>query len=208
MAYEPGTHPSDEVLEQYSVGTLPEDAVEQFEEHLLVCPSCQDRLQAVDRYVRNVRSAVEQINAAPAPFEGNGVAGVARRLLRPVPVLALTAMMVLAAVFLLPRFSDPALGPAAAVPVVLAATRGAPGGTAPAGKPLLLRLDASGLEGSAYAVEVVDVDGAPVLEAAGRREKDQIVVASARPFAAGMYWVRLYGAEHELLREYGLRVAR
>jgi hypothetical protein len=207
MPYKPGTHASDEVLEQYSLGKLPEREVETFEEHLLICPACQDRLGEMDRYVRVTRSALEEVEAAPAPYGGDSVAGAVRRLLHPGPVLAIAATAALAIV-LLPRISAPPLSPAAAVAVTLEATRGAPGGPAPAATPLLLRLDAAGLEGSAYAVEIVDAAGAPVLEAAARREQNHIVITGARTFAAGTYWVRVYGDEHELLREYGLRISK
>jgi hypothetical protein len=41
-------HPVADVFDDYALGTLPEPALARFEEHLLICGPCQDRLAAVD----------------------------------------------------------------------------------------------------------------------------------------------------------------
>ena len=63
-------HPGEEALERYSMGTLPEGELPPFEEHLLVCGSCQDQLAAIDDYVIAMRTAaarLEQEEAGPHP---------------------------------------------------------------------------------------------------------------------------------------------
>jgi anti-sigma factor ChrR (cupin superfamily) len=49
-------HPSDEVLEQYLFGSLPEPEAESVEEHLLVCHSCIDSAEQLLVFVQSLRS--------------------------------------------------------------------------------------------------------------------------------------------------------
>jgi len=51
-------------IEQYSMGELPETSLARFEEHLLVCFSCQDRLLEMDAYVNAVCSVSPKLRAA------------------------------------------------------------------------------------------------------------------------------------------------
>jgi anti-sigma factor ChrR (cupin superfamily) len=51
-------HPSEEVLERYLFGSLPEPEVEQVEEHLLVCHSCIDAAEQLLAFVQSLRSSL------------------------------------------------------------------------------------------------------------------------------------------------------
>src|SRR5688572_19962240 len=51
----------DDSFEQYSMGRLPANDLEAFEEHLLICPECQDRLTESDRFVRTMREAARRV---------------------------------------------------------------------------------------------------------------------------------------------------
>jgi anti-sigma factor RsiW len=51
-------HFSAEAWEEYARGTLSEEDSEPLEEHLLVCPACQDSLAASDDYIRVVKAAM------------------------------------------------------------------------------------------------------------------------------------------------------
>jgi hypothetical protein len=86
----------------------------------------------------------------------------------------------------------------------------ASGGTrAPAGRPLVLKLDAKGLPPSgSYRLEIVDASGAALFEAAVKRESDGIAAALPKRLESGRYWVRVYEprAAGSLLREFGLTV--
>ena len=56
-------HPQGEDLERYSIGTLSGPQGEALEEHLLICPACQDQLAEIDAYVRTVRVAASRLRS-------------------------------------------------------------------------------------------------------------------------------------------------
>src|SRR5579862_3968004 len=55
-------------LEAYSMGTLSEDRMDVFEEHLLACGECQDRLLEMESFVNAVRSVSPKLREARRPF--------------------------------------------------------------------------------------------------------------------------------------------
>ena len=59
-----GSHLQEPELEEYSMGTLSETSPEAFEEHLLACDSCQDRLLEMEAYVNAIRSASPKLRPA------------------------------------------------------------------------------------------------------------------------------------------------
>jgi hypothetical protein len=52
---------SDDLLEMYALGRLPEPAEAPLEEHLLICPACQIRLEQMDDYIRVVQAAAADL---------------------------------------------------------------------------------------------------------------------------------------------------
>ena len=54
-------HPEEDRLEQYSLGRLAGSDLRRLEEHLLLCPKCQDRLTEVDAYVRAMRDGAKRL---------------------------------------------------------------------------------------------------------------------------------------------------
>jgi hypothetical protein len=51
-------HITEDLLERYAMGTLPEAEQVPLEEHLLVCAFCQDRLQIEDDFIAGLRTMV------------------------------------------------------------------------------------------------------------------------------------------------------
>lgn len=49
-------HPSEEILEQYLFGSIPEPEAESVEEHLLVCHSCIESAEQLLAFVQSLRS--------------------------------------------------------------------------------------------------------------------------------------------------------
>jgi hypothetical protein len=192
-------HVDEEEIERYSVGAMPEEAMAPFEEHLLVCPSCQLRLAQIDLYVSAMRQASARLRARPQ----RGLPWL--RFPRLVPALAGLAVVIVAAGLWLGR---PDLGEAHPFVVDLAATRGfASAATAPPGRWLLLRLDLADVPAAPqYRLEMVDGSGNRIWQTTvrARGSKADFKVPGTQP---GVYFVRLYQPPGELLREYGFEVA-
>jgi hypothetical protein len=190
-----GSHVEEELLEQYSVGCLVQSEVARVEEHVLLCESCQEKLEQIDSLVRSFRSAGAQL-----PAESKSIWQF-WRLPQFVPALAATVFLVFAAGVGLQIMKKGAAAPFA---IALEATRGESVASVPAGKPLLIQ---PGLEGlprfSQYRLEIVDQSGHPVgtaeLEAGSGDAR-----TSVPAIAAGVYFVRVYSPSGELLREYGI----
>src|SRR5690348_719537 len=54
------SHISEDLLEKYALRKLTEPELATVEEHLLVCPKCQDHLDEVDEYIQVMKLAVAQ----------------------------------------------------------------------------------------------------------------------------------------------------
>jgi hypothetical protein len=206
-------HASEEVLERYSLGVLSEVETEPFEEHLLVCPVCQDRLAEMDAFVGATRRAAEKVLAGP-PLS---TASWWRRLFSdlPWPKTAwayVVAGMALLLVTFAATWGIPRLRGAPSATVWLESARGMPGvsgARAPADRPLVLQLQLTELPRlPSYAVELVDWQGRPLLASAVPWEGGQASLRVGK-LAPGRYWIRVYNPSppRELLREFGLETA-
>jgi len=197
-------HASDETLEAYSQGTLSEAELSSFEEHLLVCAQCQDRLAETDAFIRATREAARELQAASAG------AGLLTKLKLPnrIWISALAGLAVALSVLGWWNFRRESSAPPVAVAVQsLRGAEGLPGAQAPSGRPLLLRLDLTGApESDNYELEVVNAQGHTIQRATLRRTGASPEVGLSK-LAPGQYWIRLYAhTQRELLREFGLRV--
>ena len=54
-------HVSDDTLERYAMQTLPESESGPLEEHILICPDCQERLQAEIDFVTAMWGAAAKV---------------------------------------------------------------------------------------------------------------------------------------------------
>lgn len=192
---EPGIeqHGDDETLESYALGTLSGKKLVWLEEHLLLCGSCQQRVQKTDEYVSTMRMATAALVKAETKSDP-------WTLWR--PALAMAAVLLLAVVFVVRR--SPVVR-TDAVTVNLQALRGpAISAAAPAGKSLLLSPDVTGVgDGDAYRLEVVTATGAAVWSGQAQGRPVRARVPALRP---GAYFVRMYSPAGEALREFGLDV--
>lgn len=76
---------------------------------------------------------------------------------------------------------------------------------APAEKPLDLNIEAPDLApGKEYSIEVVDAVGRPFWRGAVSEVDGKLTARMSKPLRKSVYWVRLYGADSVLLREFGL----
>jgi anti-sigma factor RsiW len=205
MQLDRNRHASDETLEQYSVGSLEESAAENLEEHLLVCPECQRRLEETDAFVAAMRGAARSLEGQEESRRRfwSRVSGVFtfRRLSWAMGAAAVALLAVAVRVSLNPPHSSPPYA------LVLQASRGGEAGLAPAGRKLDLGLDTSGLPAvTGYQVEIVDAQGIRVARPGAQLTPGRVRVLMAKGLGAGTYFVRLYAPSGELLREYALEV--
>jgi hypothetical protein len=192
-------HMDEEEIERYSMGAMPEGAIAPFEEHLLICESCQLRLAQADVYVSAMRQACARLHTGPRK---RGLRWL--RFPRLIPALAGIALVIVAAGLWVSRLD---MGEAHPYAIDLAATRGAAiEAKAPASRWLLLRLDLANLPASSeYRLEMVGRSGNRVWQATvpARGSKAEFKVPRTQP---GVYFVRVYRPPGELLREYGFEV--
>lgn len=212
MAHHLEKHPSEDALEEYALGLLPEEQVAEIEEHLLICPDCQQRLQETDEFIAVMREATRRWQQNPPPRWRLAWGKVQRWFEIPaVPWAAATAAVVVI-ILLLPRLVlEPRDRGAQPMTILLRATRAFETemfARAPAGRPLQLAWDPAGLGGDECCrLQVVDSEGRVVVERHVRQQSEgpHARVEALRP---GRYWVRLYASKPGglLLREFGLTV--
>jgi len=194
-------HATDEMLERYSMGRLAGPDLAEFEEHLLVCESCQDKLAREDSIRQRVRDGAARLQQPRAP-------GWWR-----LPGLASASGLVAVALAIFAGIEWQSLRRSTAPPAVilLRTTRGTRDQplAAPAGKPLSLVLDLTDLQQSSkYALEIVDAAGHPAFQSSGAAQSNRLQVTLAKGLAAGDCFVRVYTPDRELLREYALTVQK
>jgi len=198
-----GSHISEEMLERYSLNQLMEEQLAPLEEHLLLCPTCQDCLDAMDEYVHTMKfslaSAANEVSVKNSP----------RRLAFRQPRLALAwagALAVLVLVIAVPtRRSNNIQSD-----ITLSAARG--GDLLPigrAGANLVLHIDLREIaKAGTYGLELVNAAGQSVWRGSAQPNQDQIVVGVPTRLGAGRYWLRLFDSAQPpaLVREYGLEL--
>jgi hypothetical protein len=66
----PRGHIPDDMLDEFVMEMLSEQDCAFWEEHLLICPSCQDRVAEADEYVGVVKSAAAEISDPSSDQDG------------------------------------------------------------------------------------------------------------------------------------------
>ena len=206
-------HARGEDLERYSMGTMSGPEGEALEEHLLLCPACQDELSEIDAYVRTMRAAASRLKSEEPLRRPQTRSEFWRFFWQPgLAYGVIGAVCLILAVWVSLSRQPASSSGFAPVAVLLQAVRG-PGGAidagAPGGRPLLLQADLSGLRTQPlWELDVVDAQGSRVHRSTGAASEGRLEVRLATGLAPGQYWVRLYtpGSGSSPLREYALRV--
>jgi putative zinc finger protein len=186
------------VLTGYITGILSETETAAVEEHLLICENCRQRLDEAEyKYVAGeaARRIQRRSLADPAPIKGLRS--------KSAWILALAASVAL--IFLIPGKNKPTVY----TDVHLESVRGPSAGIvkAEAGKPLRLHLDLTELSGNPLRLEIADHEGKTVWRTPTELPYEKnLAVALDKKLRPGSYWVRVYGVQSRLLREFGLRL--
>ena len=205
------SHIQEEILERYALNQLSEEQLAPLEEHLLGCPTCQNRLDEVDQYVQTMKSALKDTQQSTAGSPKSAARSKKLWELFRKPGLALVgagALAVIGAILILPirRSHLPA------VDIRLIATRGAntlPMAHARSGAPLILHIDVSEVvRPGGYGVELVDTKGVRIWHGPADSQANELSVEVGGDVRPGIYWVRLYDNSNPpaLIREYGLEL--
>jgi hypothetical protein len=205
MPLETNRHLEEEEIEKYSIGDITEEESSRFEEHLLACESCQNRVTACDSYVATMQ-------AASARIRQDGMKAARRRWYFPkwVPIATAFAAVTVLSVFGIEwaarRKGNPGnLQPAYAVTLVAMRGNGIEA-RVPAGRDLTFRLDLAGLPPEAtYRLELVDGHGIQVWQGAVHAQ-NSLGIVSVPKMDTGSYFLRAYAPSGNLLREYGIEV--
>jgi hypothetical protein len=206
-----GQHASEDAIEHYVLGGLDEQEVADVEEHLLVCSTCQARLEEAESFITAMRSAATKLRAEPPSAWEELRSRFSRLMAMPTPIwttCAVAALIVCALALTPSLITHPSKAPAFAVS--LEAARGAEGlaeSRVPANTPLLLSMDITELPPrDSYRLEIVDALGRPEMVMTLAPENGRLVANTGRALGAGRHWVRLYaiGKPQSLLREFGV----
>jgi hypothetical protein len=196
----PTQHLEETLLDQYAMGTLPQESITEVEEHLLICPLCQHRLVAVDEFLPLFRSAATPVDVPAAPTWIGALAF--RRWFWSGTAAALAAFLIFLAI------GDAHKAKAPPAILLMQSLRGPEAGAEMiSGRPCLLVFDlAIEAKPSGYEIEIVDSIGNEVLRK-GAEVKDGRLALLVGPLARGSYWVRVYRTQtvRGLIAEYGLR---
>lgn len=200
MQLELGPHLEGAELERYSMHALDEAQVALFEEHLLACTKCQDRLLEMDAYINAVRSVSPRLRAES---EVNSwlprLSGLLSRR-RMIWVVSVASLVVTAGTWQVWISPSP-------VAVALVAARGEEFAQAPARRLLILKIDLTELPVSArYQLTLVDSSGDVRWRDTRSSQGVHLEALMPQRLGKGRYFVRLYSPTDELLREFGLQL--
>jgi hypothetical protein len=209
-------HPTEDQLEDYSLGRLVEPELGLVETHLFVCHSCQETLAETDEYVALMKSGLaESVKPAAIPWSsrwadwGSRVAD-AIRFPRPVPAFSAALAALSLAAMLSQSYTA---GTAGDVEIPLRAVRGGlepARAQGPADTALRLNLQSNHLPANQeFQARIVDAAGRPAWSGSPRYDvRNGFVLRVEDRLSAGTYWVRLYDSQQKLLQEYGLELRR
>jgi hypothetical protein len=198
------SHPSEDEWEEYAFGRLPKSKVAGAEEHLLACASCQSTLEQVDSMIQSIRTASTHIIKPPTgiPFRESWIPFQ----IRPAMALSLCGVLVLAVgIGLLRPSHQPSNLPVALI--TLTSFRGETTATAGPEQPLDLEISLSDIPlAASYRLEVVTTSGDSAWKGTPEMMAGKLVSHVPKGLTKGVYWVRLFGSDAALIREFGLRV--
>jgi anti-sigma factor RsiW len=198
------SHETDEQLERYALGSLPEPQVAVVEEHLLVCVTCQERLDDLGTFALAMRDAIA---SEPAVQARTGWFEWLRSWDPRQPALAWAggfAILVLASGLYLHSGRIAGRDALPLASLELTAMRGDIQSAALARETDITLADAP--PGPALRAEVVDATGGRVWS--GALDGDGHKIKLMKQLAPGDYFVRLHDNTDRLLHEYGFRVRR
>ena len=199
-------HPTNDVLEEYLLGSLPEHDLEALEAHVLACDACVVRLELLDTDVSAIKLALRDLsNQDSSKWRPYAISVWNRLSPPPLAWATIAASLVLCAS--LPRIAQHR---AARPEVALHAYRGSEVTVVPIHQSAILAADAIGLPSDKFSVQVVNPDGREIWTGwtSVRNNRANVALPALN---AGTYLLRFYGrvsssTNAALLREFAFEV--
>jgi hypothetical protein len=192
-------HGTDDQLELYSRGRLPESDLPVLEEHLMICSTCQEKLDEIGDFALGMQEALATAVAPQTRSFGWGLASLFRR---PAFSMAVAFVALLVAIGV---FSNGRTQFAPSASLQLTAMRGEMPSTIPAREFNLTLLDGP-REGGPFRIEVLNAAGASVWSGLAESSPAGVRFELTQRLGQGDYFVRLYSVSGKTLREYGFRI--
>jgi hypothetical protein len=200
-------HPSQQDLDEYVFGRLPEFQIEAMEIHVLTCESCVDRLENLELHIATIKLALGSLHAEQTAEILEPQTGSWNWL--PMPQVSWILIAALITMCVSPLHIAWRSRPASEVR--LHAYRGSDVDFVPQGRSLLLHVNTVDLPEEVISVQVVDGDGDEVWTGRTVIRNDEGRILLPGFSKSGSYFLRLYASRAEddspsLLREFGFRV--
>jgi hypothetical protein len=192
-------HGTDDQLELYARGRLPESDLPVLEEHLMVCTTCREKLDEIADFALGMREAAVPQTVSQTMPSAWGLASFFRRPAFSM-ALAFAALLVVLGVFSNGRTQ---FAPSASLQ--LTATRGEMP-IAVAAREFDLTLSDGPREGGPFRVEVLNATGASAWSGLAESSPAGVRFKLTQRLVQGDYFVRLYSVSGKILREYGFRI--
>lgn len=196
-------HGTEDQLELYAQGRLPEADLPVIEEHLMICNTCREKLDEIGDFALGMREALGTQAVPQTAYQtgwmGWGLASLFRRPAFSM-ALAFVALLVVVGVFSNGRTK---FAPSASLQ--LTAMRGEMPSTVPA-RELDLTLSDGPREGGPFRIEVLNATGGSVWAGLAESGPAGVEFKLTQRLAQGDYFVRLYSVSGKMLREYGFRI--
>jgi hypothetical protein len=199
-------HPTDETLEQFLMHRMQESEIESLETHILACESCVTRLEDLEINLEATKMALTQLHNQTVAKNHAAAAGNSRWAWLKLPSFSLAAAgaALALALVVVPAFST--------VEMTVDGVRGTESPTLPAGRPVLLHLNAKDLAQQPVSVEIVNGDGSEVWKGMSSVDHNKVDAKLPKLKDSGSYLLRLYAQnkknseQGDLLREFSFQV--
>lgn len=198
-------HPTEETLEKFLLHRMQDEELETTETHILACDSCVARLEAMEIQLEATKIALAEFHKQTVE-ENYAAAKSSRWAWLRMPALSLAGVGATLAIALsvAPRFTP--------IERSVSAVMGSEVTAIPAGRPLLLHLNAKDLPEEKVSVQVVSAEGNELWKGDSNIHNATVDAKLPKFSEKGNYLVRLYGPsdkasnDSNLLREFSFSV--
>ena len=195
-------HGTEDQLELYALGRLPDSDLPRLEEHLLACTTCLEKLKGTEDFALGMREAPGTDARVVAPQTGRMGWGLPSFFRRPAFSMAFAFIVLLV---VLGVFSNGRAKFAPSASLQLTAMRGEMPVTV-AAREFDLTLSDGPRVGGPFRIEVLNDMGASVWGGLAESGPAGVQFKLTRRLPQGDYFVRLYSVSGQVLHEYGFRI--